>query len=258
MTRSERSARSPRAVGLIAMLWFTLGLALLLRRYEGELPWRSLFLAGAGSSASCRGRIASWDAAVYRSDDIEQPQVARYASTSATSPSSNGWVAAGACRDLAPASIVLGGTASCRSGSAGGRCVSPASARCSAPRRVDREATRSSPFVAFWVWVAVLSVTLVLGRISPSTDHEKLLSAWGRAPITTRSGRGGINVADEQVAAGTRSLRTPGLGSRRDPQTSSQEAIGDELALPDEHPSSGSASRAFECRRRLAGSPAPA
>jgi hypothetical protein len=27
--------------GLIAMLWFTLGLALLLRPYDGELPWRS-------------------------------------------------------------------------------------------------------------------------------------------------------------------------------------------------------------------------
>jgi hypothetical protein len=36
------------AVGLIAMLWFSLGLALLLRRYDGPLPWRSAFLAGAG------------------------------------------------------------------------------------------------------------------------------------------------------------------------------------------------------------------
>ena len=34
------------AVGLIAMLWFALGLALLLRQYDGPLPWRSTFLAG--------------------------------------------------------------------------------------------------------------------------------------------------------------------------------------------------------------------
>src|SRR5215207_3602927 len=65
-------------VGLIAMLWFALGLALLLRRYEGELPWRSVFLAGAGVVSVVSGQIASWDAAVYRSEDID-PQVARYA-----------------------------------------------------------------------------------------------------------------------------------------------------------------------------------
>src|SRR5689334_17939891 len=36
------------AVGLIAMLWFTLGLAMVLRRYDGDPPWRTAFLAGAG------------------------------------------------------------------------------------------------------------------------------------------------------------------------------------------------------------------
>ena len=41
------------AVGLIAMLWFTLGLALLLRGYEGELPWRSTFPAPMPSRAAC-------------------------------------------------------------------------------------------------------------------------------------------------------------------------------------------------------------
>src|SRR5690348_13860101 len=33
------------AVGLIAMLWFAVGLALLLRPYDGVVPWRSAFLA---------------------------------------------------------------------------------------------------------------------------------------------------------------------------------------------------------------------
>src|SRR5438034_1238614 len=56
------------AVGLIAMLWFSLGLALLLRRYDGPLPWRSAFLAGAGVISVVSGQIASWDAAAYRSD----------------------------------------------------------------------------------------------------------------------------------------------------------------------------------------------
>ena len=39
------------------MLWFSLGLALLLRHYEGELPWRSVFLAGAGMVGICTGLI---------------------------------------------------------------------------------------------------------------------------------------------------------------------------------------------------------
>ncbi len=94
------------AVGLIALLWFTLGLALLLRRYEGELPWRSAFLAGAGVVSVVSGQIASWDAAVYRSDDID-PQVARYAYDLGNLSFANGWVASGAvgiCTGL----VVLG------------------------------------------------------------------------------------------------------------------------------------------------------
>ena len=94
------------AVGLIAMLWFTLGLALLLRRYEGELPWRSVFLAGAGGVSVVSGQIASWDAAVYRSADID-PQVARYAYDLGNISFANSWVATGAvaiCTGL----IVLG------------------------------------------------------------------------------------------------------------------------------------------------------
>lgn len=39
------------SIGLIAMMWFAIGLALLLRRYDSELPWRSSFLAGSGLAA---------------------------------------------------------------------------------------------------------------------------------------------------------------------------------------------------------------
>jgi len=149
------------AVGLIAMLWFTLGLALLLRRYEGELPWRSAFLAGAGVVSVVSGQIASWDAAVYRSDDID-PQVARYAFDLGNLSFANGWVAAGAvgiCTGL----IVLGsrdlphwlgwwalvaGTGSVLA------------------RGVWTEDYAFIPFTAFWIWVGVLSVALLLGRFA--------------------------------------------------------------------------------------------
>lgn len=113
------------SVGLIALLWFGIGLALLLRPFDGEPPWRSAFLAGAGVVAVVSGQIASWDAAVYRSDDLD-PQIARYAFDLGNLSFANGWVATGALAICAGSSP----TAHCPAGSAGGRS-SPAWARCS-------------------------------------------------------------------------------------------------------------------------------
>jgi len=154
------------AVGLIAMLWFTLGLALLLRRYEGELPWRSVFLAGAGVISVVSGQIASWDAAVIRSDDID-PQVARYAFDLGNLSFANGWVAAGAvgiCAGLIVLSTrdlphwlgwwaILAGVGSVLA------------------RAVWTEGYAMVPFTAFWVWVAVLSVLLLLGRFATGDER---------------------------------------------------------------------------------------
>ena len=149
------------AVGLIAMLWFTLGLALLLRRYEGELPWRSVFLAGAGVVSVVSGQIASWDAAVYRSDDID-PQVARYAFDLGNLSFANGWVAAGAvgiCAGL----IVLG---SRDLPHWLGWWALVAGVGSVLARAVWTEGYAFVGFTAFWVWVMVLSVALLLGRFA--------------------------------------------------------------------------------------------
>ncbi len=155
------------AVGLIAMLWFTLGLALLLRRYEGELPWRSVFLAGAGVVSVVSGQIATWDAATYRSDDID-PQVARYAFDLGNLSFANGWVAAGAvgiCTSLIVLSTrdlphwlgwwaLIAGVGSVLA------------------RAVWTEGYAFVPFTAFWIWVAVLSVVLLLGRFAITGAEE--------------------------------------------------------------------------------------
>jgi hypothetical protein len=149
------------SVGLIAMLWFTLGLALLLRRYEGELPWRSVFLAGAGVVSVVSGQIASWDAAVYRSDDID-PDVARYAFDLGNLSFANGWVAAGAVGICVGLVVVanrdlphwLGWWALV----AGIGTV--------LARAVWTESYAFVPFAAFWIWVGVLSVSLLLGRFA--------------------------------------------------------------------------------------------
>lgn len=151
------------AVGLIAMLWFALGLALLLRRYEGELSWRSLFLAGAGVVSVVSGQIASWDAAAYRSDDID-PQVARYAFDLGNLSFANGWVSAGAvgiCAGL----IVLASRDLPRWLGWWGLVAGLGSVLA---RAFWTEGWAFLPFTAYWVWVAALSVALVMGRFAVS------------------------------------------------------------------------------------------
>lgn len=154
------------AVGLIAMLWFALGLALLLRRYEGELPWRSVFLAGAGATSVVTGQIGSWDAAVIRSDDID-PEVARFGFDLGNVSFANGWVAAGAigiCAGLIVLSTrglqrwigwwaLLAGIGSVLA------------------RAVWTEGYAMVPFTAYWIWVGVLSVLLLLGRFAVGAEE---------------------------------------------------------------------------------------
>ncbi len=149
------------AVGLIALLWFTLGLALLLRRYEGSLPWRSTFLAGAGVVSVVSGQIASWDAAVYRADDID-PQVARYAFDLGNLSFANGWVAAGAV-GLCAGLIVLG-TPDLPHWV--GWWALAAGIGSVLARAVWTESYAFLPFAAFWIWVGVVSVALLLGRFA--------------------------------------------------------------------------------------------
>jgi hypothetical protein len=155
------------AVGLIAMLWFSLGLALILRRYEGELPWRSVFLAGAGVVNVVSGQIASWDAAVFRSEDID-PQVARYAYDLGNLSFANGWVSAGAvgiCTGL----IVLSTRSLPRWLGWWGLIAGIGSVLA---RAVWTSGVAFVPFAGYWLWVAALSVMLVLGRFAVATPDR--------------------------------------------------------------------------------------
>ncbi len=155
------------AVGLIAMLWFALGLALLLRRYESGPPWRSLFLAGAGIVSVVSGQIASWDAAVYRSADID-PQVARYAYDLGNLSFANGWVAAGAVGICAGA-IVLSSRDLPHWLGWWGLVAGVGSVLA---RAVWTQEIAFVPFAAYWIWVAVLSVVLLTGRFAvTATDR---------------------------------------------------------------------------------------
>jgi len=155
------------SVGLIALLWFSLGLAMLLRRYEGELPWRSVFLAGAGITSVVTGQIGSWDAAVYRSDDID-PQVARYAFDLGNISFANGWVASGAFGLCA--GLIMSSTS--RLPHWLGWWALVAGAGSVLARAVWTEGIAMVPFTAFWLWVGVVSVLLVLGRLDVSRGGD--------------------------------------------------------------------------------------
>jgi hypothetical protein len=149
------------AIGLIAMLWFTVGLALLLRRYDGEIPWRSAFLASAGVVSVVSGQIASWDAAAYRSQDID-PQVARYAFDLGNLSFANGWVATGAVGICA--GMIFLTTRSLPSWL--GWWALLAGVGQVLARAVWTNDAAFAPFTAFWLWAAVVSAILLRGRLA--------------------------------------------------------------------------------------------
>ena len=149
------------AIGLIAMLWFAIGLALLLRRYDGEIPWRSAFLAGAGVVSVVSGQIASWDAAAFRSQDID-PQVARYAFDLGNLSFANGWVATGAV-SICAGMVFL--TAKGLPAWLGWWAVIAGAGQVLG-RAVWTNDLAFVPFVAFWLWGAVVSVLLVTGKLA--------------------------------------------------------------------------------------------
>ena len=155
------------AVGLIAMLWFAIGLALLLRRYDTDLPWRSAFLAGAGVVSVVSGQIASWDAAAFRSQDID-PQVARYAFDLGNLSFANGWVATGAV-SICAGMIFL--SAKDLPNWVGWWAVAAGVGQVLA-RAIWTNDLVFIPFTAFWLWVAVVSVLLLTGRLAVAVTED--------------------------------------------------------------------------------------
>lgn len=153
------------AVGLIAMLWFTLGLALVLRPYDGEVPWRSVFLAGAGIVSVVTGQIASWDAAAFRSDSIDS-QVARYAFDLGNISFANSWVATGAVAICAGLIILSAAELP--------RWLGWWAVLAGVGQVLARAAWTNDlafvPMTLFWLWTAVVCGLLLAGRFERPAD----------------------------------------------------------------------------------------
>ena len=82
-------------LGLVALTWFMVGLCLLLRRAEGEPPWRSTAALVFGALfAAYLFTGASWEAAGNRGADID-PGLAHFAFDMGNIGFANAWVSMG-------------------------------------------------------------------------------------------------------------------------------------------------------------------
>ena len=154
------------SVGLIACLWFAIGLALTLRPYERGVPWRSAFLAAAGVIGVVSGQIASWDAAVFRSGSLT-PQVASYAYDLGNISFANSWVATGAvgiCAGL----VMLRGPGLPRWAAWWGLIAGVGEVLA---RAWFRHGFAYAPFALYWAWVLDISALLLAGRLTSRLDE---------------------------------------------------------------------------------------
>ncbi|MGZ4687534.1 hypothetical protein [Oryzihumus sp.] len=81
-------------VALVTFVWFVVALSTLLRRAEGEAPWRSSIAMASGVLFAALVLSGSEVAAAFRADDLD-PQIARYAFDEAQAAFANARVALG-------------------------------------------------------------------------------------------------------------------------------------------------------------------
>jgi Domain of unknown function (DUF4386) len=81
-------------VGLVTFVWFVVALSILLRRAEGEAPWRSTIAMASGVLFVALVLSGSEVAAAFRADDLD-PQLARYAFDESQAAFANARVALG-------------------------------------------------------------------------------------------------------------------------------------------------------------------
>lgn len=89
------AAGATASLGMLAFLWFVVGLTTLLRRVEGEPAWRSTVALVSGTLVAAYGVIdASWDAAGNRGQELD-PGIAAFAFDLGNLGFANAWLALG-------------------------------------------------------------------------------------------------------------------------------------------------------------------
>lgn len=101
-----QAAQAATSLGMVVFLWLVVGFALMLRRAEGDPPWRSGVALASGVLVTAYGVLdASWDAASHRGADLD-PTLAGYAYDVGNIGFANTWLAM-ASFALACGSVVL-------------------------------------------------------------------------------------------------------------------------------------------------------
>src|SRR5262245_9064343 len=81
-------------IAVVSLVWFVVALSTLLRRAEGEVPWRSSVAMVSGVLFAALVLSGSEVAAAFRADDLD-PQIARYAFDESQAAFANARVALG-------------------------------------------------------------------------------------------------------------------------------------------------------------------
>jgi len=155
------TANATLTVAAIALVWFVVGLSLLLARAEGSPPWRSVAALVTGALLPANMLLnASWGAAAYRGADLD-PGLARYAFDIGNLGFANAWVAMGSFA-VASGWVVLSTRVL---GRWLGWWAIVAGAGLVLSRFVWTTGAWYAPYFGFWIWLVVVSVQLIRGRL---------------------------------------------------------------------------------------------
>jgi len=147
-------------VGLVGMIWFAVGLAVLMARAEGRPAWRSAIVAASGISFGVLNLNGYWQAAAHRADSLP-PELAVFAFDVGNLAFANSWVAMG--------SFALAGGLVMLTGRFMRRWLGWAAVVAGVGLILSRVDWTSSiwffPYAIFWIWTITVSVRLLMHRL---------------------------------------------------------------------------------------------
>ena len=165
-----QAAQAAAAIGMLALLWFVVGLTTLLRRVEGEPAWRSTVALLSGTLLVAYGNVdVSWNAAVNRGAETD-PAVALYAFDFGNLGFTNAWLAM-ASFAVATGWVLLDSRAL---PVWWGWWAVASGVGLVAARFAWESAFWMLPYGLFWVWIVAIAVLLIRRRrLVTGTDIER-------------------------------------------------------------------------------------
>lgn len=152
------AASGVRGIGMLTILWFVVGLSLLLRRAEGEPPWRATIALVSGVLFAAYVLLdPSWAAAAHRGGEIDEP-LAAYAFDLGNIGFINSWLAM-ASFSVAAGWVILVARPFARWI---GWCAIISGAGLVVARFLwTVDGVWFAPYLLFWVWVVGICVQLL-------------------------------------------------------------------------------------------------